>query len=129
VRIQHWQPSGTFEVPGKGEFPQRFAAHAFDNCVGKDVPFKIEGVERGRATVVAVEVAEDGSGATWTVDIDGGGHLMRELTDKQLDVILADYSRELLRQIQAPHEFEEVAHDSWCRHCGGNRLSHPEPAK
>jgi hypothetical protein len=60
MRVKFWQPAGEYE---------RFAAHAFDSFVGQEVPFKIKGIERGQATVVAVEVAEDGTGANWTLDI------------------------------------------------------------
>ena len=70
--IEFYQPAGTVEIPGKGEFEDRYAPHAFDGTIGKEVPFKIKGIERGRATVVAVKVDEDGRGATWTVDIAGG---------------------------------------------------------
>jgi hypothetical protein len=69
MRVEFYEPAGTIEIPGKGEAEQRYASHAFDGCIGQEVPFKIEGVERGRATVVAVKVDEDGRGATWTVDI------------------------------------------------------------
>jgi hypothetical protein len=72
MRIEFYQPAGTYEVPGKGEFAERYDPHAFDGCIGKEIPFKIEGTERGRCTVVAVKVDEDGGGATWTVDIVGG---------------------------------------------------------
>jgi hypothetical protein len=51
---------------------ERYMPHAFDSCVGQDVPFRIAGAERGRAVVVSVTVDEDGRGATWTVDITGG---------------------------------------------------------
>ncbi len=63
MRVKFWHPADEHE---------RYAPHAFDSLIGQEVPFKIEGAERGRTTVVAVEVAEDGSGATWTVDISGG---------------------------------------------------------
>jgi len=62
MRVEFHQPAGEHE---------RYAPHAFDRLVGQDAPFKIEGAERGRATVVAVKVDEDGRGATWTVDIEG----------------------------------------------------------
>ena len=52
-------------------WPLWYAPHAFDSCIGQEVPFKIEGVERSRATVIAVKVDADGTGATWTVDIAG----------------------------------------------------------
>ena len=50
---------------------ERYARHAFDRTIGQEVPFKVAGVERGRATVIAVVVDEDGRGATWTVDVEG----------------------------------------------------------
>jgi hypothetical protein len=63
VRIEFYQPAGEHE---------RYMPHAFDGIIGQEAPFKIEGAERGRATVVAVKVDKDGRGATWTVDIAGG---------------------------------------------------------
>jgi len=69
MRVEFYQPAGTIEIPGKGEVEQRYAQHAFEGCVGKEVPFKIEGTERGRCTVVAVTVDQGGKGATWIVDI------------------------------------------------------------
>jgi hypothetical protein len=63
VRVEFYQPA---------EEHERYAPHAFDRIIGQDAPFKIEGTEHGRATVVAVKVDEDGRGATWTVDITGG---------------------------------------------------------
>lgn len=61
--VKFHQPAGEHE---------QYMPHAFDRLVGQEAPFKIGGVERGRATVVAVKVDEDGRGATWTVDIAGG---------------------------------------------------------
>jgi hypothetical protein len=63
VRIKFYHPAGEHE---------RYAPHAFDRLIGQEAPFKIEGAERGRATVIAVKVNEDGTGAEWTVDIAGG---------------------------------------------------------
>jgi hypothetical protein len=71
VRVEFWEPAGTFDVPGKGEFPQRYASHAFDGAIGKTVPLKHEGgVPVGTATLVEVRVDADGLGATFVVDID-----------------------------------------------------------
>jgi hypothetical protein len=69
VRYEAWQPAGTFEVPGKGEFQQQFAPGAFDRQVGKIVPLKVAGRARGHVRVVAAEVAGDGSGVTFTYEI------------------------------------------------------------
>ena len=63
MRVEFYQPADEHE---------RYAPHAFDRLVGQEAPFKIEGTERGRATVAAVKVDDDGRGATWTVDITGG---------------------------------------------------------
>lgn len=60
MRIEFHQPA---------EEHERYAPHAFDRIIGQEAPFKIEGAERGLATVVAVKVDEDGRGAVWTVDI------------------------------------------------------------
>lgn len=49
---------------------ERYAPHAFDSCIGQDVPLKILGQDRGRATVISVVVDEDGRGATWTVEAE-----------------------------------------------------------
>lgn len=63
MRVEFYQPA---------EEHERYMPHAFDGIIGQEAPFKIEGAERGRATVVAVKVDEDGRGAMWTVDIAGG---------------------------------------------------------
>ena len=63
MRVEFYQPAAEYE---------QYMPHAFDGIIGREAPFRIEGVERGRATVVAVKVDEDGGGATWTVDIAGG---------------------------------------------------------
>jgi len=55
--------------PEAAEENERYARHAFDGIIGKTAPFKIAGTEHGTATVIAVEVDEDGRGATWTVDV------------------------------------------------------------
>ena len=60
MRVEFYQPADEHE---------RYDPHAFDRLLGQEAPFKIGGVEHGRATVVAVMVDEDGRGATWTVDI------------------------------------------------------------
>lgn len=67
MRITFWQSA---------EDHERYAPHAFDRCVGQTVPWTFKETEHGpaisrlgEATVVAVEVADDGSGATWTVDV------------------------------------------------------------
>jgi hypothetical protein len=70
TRISFWQPAGTYDVPGKGQYPQEYAPHAFDQAVGKQVPVK--GPDRqdlGLCTVVAAEVAEDGTGVMLTIEV------------------------------------------------------------
>jgi hypothetical protein len=69
VRYEAWQPAGTFEVPGKGEFQERFASGAFNRSVGKVIPLKIEERPVGHVRVISAEVAEDGSGVTFTYEI------------------------------------------------------------
>ena len=56
---------------------ERYAPHAFDGVIGKTVPWNLRETEDGpalstpgTATVIAVEVDEDGRGATWTVDFE-----------------------------------------------------------
>lgn len=61
MRVEFYQPAAEDE---------RYAPRAFDGLIGQDAPFKINGTERGSATVVAVVVDGDGGGATWTVDIE-----------------------------------------------------------
>lgn len=69
TRYTAWEPAGTFDVPGKGEFPQRFAQGAFDGTIGKEVPIKVQGVTIARGRVVSAEVAEDGSGVSITYEV------------------------------------------------------------
>jgi hypothetical protein len=70
VRVSFWEPAGTVNVPGKGEFRQKFGPDAFAGVIGSVVPWTYEGGRVGEATVIGVEVAPDGSGATFTVDIE-----------------------------------------------------------
>jgi hypothetical protein len=70
TQISFWQPAGTYAVPGKGEFPEKFMPRAFDRAIGKQVPMTGPGGEDlGLCTLVAAEVAEDGSGVTLTVEL------------------------------------------------------------
>jgi len=57
------------ETAGENE---RYAAGAFDGCVGQRVPFRSSpgGRQIGWATVLAVEVAGDGRSAVWTADLE-----------------------------------------------------------
>jgi len=64
MRIEFYQPADEHE---------RYMPHCFDRLIGQEAPFSIEGAERGRATVIAIKVDEDGRGATWIVDIAGDG--------------------------------------------------------
>lgn len=70
MRLEIWQPAGTFDVPGKGEFTERFAPHSWDSQVGKKVPLKVAGRQVGTGTLVAAKVADDGSGVTLTIETD-----------------------------------------------------------
>jgi phage head maturation protease len=69
MRYTIWQPAGTVDIPGKGEFTERFAPGAFDGTVGKEVPLTYEEREIGRGRVVSAEVAEDGSGVSITYEV------------------------------------------------------------
>jgi phage head maturation protease len=69
MRYTFWSPAGTFEVPGKGEFPERFAPGAFDRTVGTVVPLTYEGSTIGRGRVISAEVAADGSGVSITYEV------------------------------------------------------------
>jgi hypothetical protein len=62
MRVEFYQPADEHE---------RYAPHAFDGIIGQEMPLKIGGADRGRATVAAVRVDEDGAGVTWTLDIAG----------------------------------------------------------
>lgn len=73
VVASFWQPAGTVDIPGKGELPQRFAQDAFAGSAGKKLPWTYEGSRLGEATVLAVKVAPDGSGATFTVELEAAG--------------------------------------------------------
>ena len=69
MRYEGWEPAGTVDVPGKGEFPRQFAPGAFDSSIGKIVPFKFGDVRVGHVRVIAADVAEDGSGVQFTYEI------------------------------------------------------------
>src|SRR5690348_14332702 len=68
-RFDFWLPAEPVEVPGKGTFPQRFGPGAFNSSIGKIVPVKHEGRVIGHERVVAAEVADDGSGVMFTVEV------------------------------------------------------------
>jgi len=72
TRIEFWEPSGETEIPGKGTVRDQYAPHAFDNAVGRRVPFRLEpgGPQIGWGTVISVRVDDDGLGATWEIDAD-----------------------------------------------------------
>jgi hypothetical protein len=74
TRIRFWQPAGMYAVPGKGEFPQQFAPHAFDAVIGQPVPVRDRPGGRVISTgiVIAAEVDEDGGGVTFEVDLPDG---------------------------------------------------------
>jgi hypothetical protein len=50
---------------------ERFAAHSWDGQIGKTVPFKVEGRHIADATVIAADVAEDGTEVALTIDVPG----------------------------------------------------------
>lgn len=61
TQISFWQPAGENE---------RFASHAWDGQLGKQVPLKGPGGEDlGLCTLVSAEVAEDGSGVMLTIEV------------------------------------------------------------
>jgi hypothetical protein len=64
TRISFWHPA---------EEHERFAPGAFDRAIGQQVPMK--GPERqdlGLCTLVAAEVAEDGTGVLLTIEVPAG---------------------------------------------------------
>jgi hypothetical protein len=70
TRISFWQPAGTFDVPGKGEFPQQFGPHAWDGQIGRQVPLTDGGGrEISRCTLVGAQVDEDGGGVTLMIEV------------------------------------------------------------
>lgn len=69
MRYTLWEPAGTIDVPGKGEFPQQFAPGAFNRSIGKVIPIKYEGREICQGRVISAEVADDGSGVSITYEV------------------------------------------------------------
>jgi phage head maturation protease len=69
--VSFWQRAGTVDVPGKGEFQERFAPGAFDSEIGKVVPLSAEGRVLGECEILSADVAEDGSGVMFTYRILG----------------------------------------------------------
>lgn len=63
-------------VPGKGEFPSRYAPDCFARMPGQQVPWMYRETDgtRGRglgtATVVSVTVNAGGTSAEWVLDLD-----------------------------------------------------------
>jgi hypothetical protein len=64
-------------VEGKGTFPSYYAPGCFDRLPGQVVPWNYRETDGhpparrlGRATIVSVEVNEDGTEATWTADFE-----------------------------------------------------------
>ena len=70
TRVTWREPSGEVEIPGKGRARERFAQNAFAGTIGKRVPFRSSpgGPQVGWATVIDVQVDDDGHGAVWTAD-------------------------------------------------------------
>jgi hypothetical protein len=64
TRISFWQPAGEHE---------RFASHAFDGAIGKQVPLLKGPADEdiGLCMLVAAEVAEDGTGVLLTIEVLG----------------------------------------------------------
>ena len=60
TRSSFWQPAEAFE---------RFAPGAFDRTIGQVIPLKYEGRVIGHQRVIAAEVADDGSGVMFTVEV------------------------------------------------------------
>ncbi len=61
--------AGTFEVPGKGEFNDSFAAGAFDGQVGHVVGMTVNGEWAADVRIVAADVAEDGCSVEITYEV------------------------------------------------------------
>jgi hypothetical protein len=66
--------TATFWLPAAEH--ERFGPHAFDQVIGQTVPWTLgaRGPVVGQATVLEVEVSEDGSGAKWTVVFEEERH-------------------------------------------------------
>jgi hypothetical protein len=63
-QVQFNQPAGP---------ESRFAPDAFDSQIGKTVPMNIEGQPiEGGCKILAVEVADDGTSATFTAEVPDG---------------------------------------------------------
>jgi len=58
-----------FEVPGKGAYPEKFTAGAFDRATGTIVPLKLEDRPVGHVRVLAADVADDGASVQFTYEI------------------------------------------------------------
>jgi hypothetical protein len=91
TRISFWYPAENHE---------RFAPHAFDGAIGKQVPMKSPALEdMGMYTLVAADVAEDGSGVTLTIEAPGSvgpvtslpaGTMSFAFREPEPDVVLYD---------------------------------------
>lgn len=88
MRISCWQPAGLVHVPGKGDFPERFAPGAFDSVIGTEVPMTLNQREIGRATVISADVDDDGSGVMLTLETEfmppAGTHIFGTLHDEMM---------------------------------------------
>jgi hypothetical protein len=69
TRFEVRRPAGTVHVPGKGDFPDRFAPGTFDAQVGSEISLSVNGEPVGRAVIIAVQVADDGSSVLLTYEI------------------------------------------------------------
>lgn len=79
TRYKFTQRAGTVIVPGKGEFPERFAPSAFRSVIDTVIPLKPgeppaagtpdDRPVLGHARVLAADVAPDGFSVTFTYEI------------------------------------------------------------
>lgn len=63
------EPSGTVNVPGRGEEPVVFARDAFTAQVGRVIPLRVRDDVVGHARVREADVADDGTSVLFTYEI------------------------------------------------------------
>ena len=69
MRYSFTHRAGTVDVPGKGEFPERFSPGAFDGSLGTVIPLKLEDTQIGHARVIEARVADDGLSVKITYEV------------------------------------------------------------
>ena len=66
-----WKPAGWFPLPGRdlAWFAPKLPPGAFDHQIGRQVPVMLNGRLAARARIAAADVAPDGSGCAFTMEI------------------------------------------------------------